>query len=71
MAVISSGDQDGPHPPEKQSEAEGTSKTSTMTGLGINCSFYPIRHAPPAHTRTQTAQPEHFSSMTVYPFAPG
>jgi len=35
IAVISSGDQDGPHPPEKQSAALGTSKTSTMTGWAM------------------------------------
>jgi hypothetical protein len=35
MAVISSGDHEGPQPPDQQSVAVGTSKTSTMTGFGI------------------------------------
>jgi hypothetical protein len=32
IAVISSGDQDGPQPPEKQLDAAGMSKMSTWMG---------------------------------------
>ena len=36
IAVISSGDQEGPQPPEKQLAAEaGISKTSTLIGEGM------------------------------------
>lgn len=38
IAVISSGDQEGPHPPEKHCVALGTSNTSTITGVVIRYS---------------------------------
>jgi hypothetical protein len=73
MAVISSGDHEGPQPPEKQSVAAGMSYTSTTTGLltWVSIRDHPILHAPPAQTRIHTPQPVHLLCSIVYPFAPG
>lgn len=66
IAVISSGDQDGPHPPLKQAVCTGRSKTWTVMGVFGMSSLRPQASwtAPPAQTLAHTAHPRHSSSIT-------
>ncbi len=63
--MISSGDQDGPQPPEEQVDAvEGESNISTITAVSLMCPSYSIVTAPNGQARTQTPQPvQRLSSM--------
>jgi len=65
IAVISSGDQDGPQPPPQQSASAGKSNTSTVTIGSVIVVSYPILTAPVGQNLAQTAQPVQSDSSTM------
>src|SRR5664280_3112516 len=67
IAVISSGDQEGPQPPEKHALAAGTSNTWMWMTSDMAFLFYEMRTAPMGHARMHTPQPVHFSGSILYP----
>ena len=71
IAVISSGDHDGPQPPLQHAVSAEKSNTSTLIMGSAMSSSYPTRTAPPGQNLAQIAHPVHSDSSTSYPFSPG
>jgi hypothetical protein len=62
--VISSGDHDGPQPPEKQFVSTGISKTWTMITV-VTPHFVCMLTEPVGHTRMHSPHPEQRIASTL------